>query len=63
MPSRPPSSPVGHWYCDFRSDTETFVVFADRVFRYPRGGAEGRAQAAGYARTIGVPEAQIDWPE
>ena len=38
-------------------------MFADHVFRYPRGAAEGRAQAASYARTIGVPEAQIDWPE
>jgi hypothetical protein len=25
------------WYCDFRSDAETFVVFTGRTFRYPRG--------------------------
>jgi hypothetical protein len=55
--------PVGHWYCDFRSETDTFVVFAGEVFRYPRGDADGRALAAGHARALGVPEAQIDWPE
>ncbi|HET6774966.1 MAG TPA: hypothetical protein VFH36_16745 [Acidimicrobiales bacterium] len=51
------------WYCDFRTDTETFVVFAGRVFRYRRGEAPGRERAAAYARSIGIPESQIDWPE
>jgi hypothetical protein len=49
------------WYCDFHSEDETFVVFADRVFRYPRGDKSGRASAEDYARSVGVPEAQIDW--
>jgi hypothetical protein len=26
--------PSGAWYCDFRTDKETFVVFGGRVFRY-----------------------------
>lgn len=51
------------WYCDFRSPTETFVVFADRVFRYPRGDRAGRAEVEDYARSVGVPESQLDWPE
>lgn len=51
----------GPWYCDFRSDKETFVVFADRVFRYPRGDQAAREAAEQYARSVGVPEAQIDW--
>lgn len=51
------------WYCDFRSSEETFVVFASRVFRYPRGNSEGRARAADHARSVGVPESQLDWPE
>jgi hypothetical protein len=55
--------PDGGWYCDFRTATETFVVFAGAVLRYPRGDAEGRAAAADHARRRGVPEAQIDWPE
>jgi hypothetical protein len=51
------------WYCDFRSPEETFVVFAGKVFRYPRGDSAGRTRAAEHARSVGVPEAQIDWPE
>jgi hypothetical protein len=53
----------GGWYCDFRTDTETFVVFAGRTFRYPRADGAGREIAAGYGRSVGVPEAQLDWPE
>lgn len=51
------------WYCDFRSGTDTFVVFAGRIFRYRRGDRDGRAEAEEYARAVGVPEAQIDWRE
>jgi hypothetical protein len=53
----------GGWYCDFRSATETFVVFAGRTFRYPRGSQAERAVVADYARSVGVPQAQLDWPE
>jgi hypothetical protein len=51
------------WYCDFRTEHETFVVFAGRIFRYPRSDPVGRATAAAHARAVGVPDAQIDWPE
>jgi len=51
------------WYCDFRTEQETFVVFAGRVFKYARGDIVGREAAAAHARSVGVPEAQIDWPE
>jgi hypothetical protein len=50
------------WYVEFRSGQETFVVFRDRVFRYPRGDVAGREEAAAYGRTFGVPETQLDWP-
>jgi hypothetical protein len=53
----------GSWYCDFRSAEETFVVFAGRVFRYPRGDRAARRAAEEHARSVGVPERQIDWPE
>jgi hypothetical protein len=55
--------PDGGWYCDFRSATETVVVFANRAFRYPRGDPAGRARAEAHARSRGVPEAQLDWAE
>jgi hypothetical protein len=56
-------SSAGGWYCDFRSLDETFVVFAGRIFRYPRGDRAARAEAEEYARSVGVPDGQIDWPE
>jgi len=55
--------PTIGWYCDYRTPDETFVVFAGRVFRYPRGKVDGRAKAEAYGRSVGVPEAQLDWPE
>ena len=56
-------SEKGGWYCDFRSADETFVVFAERSFRYRRGDAAARADAEEFGRSVGVPEAQLDWPE
>jgi hypothetical protein len=53
---------AGGWYTDFRTPKETFVVYSGRVFRYPRGDSAGRAEAAAYGRSVGVPEAQLDWP-
>jgi len=55
--------PTRGWYCDFRSAEETFIVFVGRVFRYVRGDVEGRAEGDAYGRSVGVPEAQLDWPE
>jgi len=52
----------GGWYTDFRTPDETFVVYAGRVFRYPRGDSAGRAEAAAYGRSVGVPDNQLDWP-
>lgn len=54
---------AGPWYCNLRSDHETIVIFAGRSFGYPRGDGSGRASAEAYARSVGVPEHQIDWPE
>jgi hypothetical protein len=50
------------WYADFRTPEETFVVYSGRIFRYPRGDSPGRAEAAAYGRSMGVPENQLDWP-
>jgi hypothetical protein len=51
------------WYIDFHTETEVFVVFPNRVFRYARGDRAGRAAAADYGRAGGVPDAQLDWDE
>jgi hypothetical protein len=55
--------PSHGWYCSFRTAEEQFVVFAGRVFRYPPGEHEGRSQAEMYARSVGVPETQLDWSD
>jgi hypothetical protein len=49
------------WYVNFQSPTESFIVFPGRLFRYPRGDAGGRAEAADYGRKLGIPEPQLDW--
>ena len=54
-------SPTGGWYANFNTPEEAFVVFANKVFRYPRGQAEGRRQAQEYGRSVGVPDTQLDW--
>jgi hypothetical protein len=51
------------WYVDFHTATQQYVVFSGRIFRYPRGDASGRAEAETYALGLGVPAAQVDWPE
>jgi len=50
------------WYADFRSATDSFVVFPNRVFRYARGDAAARSEAAAFGRSLGIPESQLDWP-
>ena len=50
------------WYADFHTDTESFVVFPHRVFRYLRGDEYERRLAEDYARSLGIPESQLDWP-
>lgn len=53
----------GGWYADYTVGDDHMVVFAGRVFRYRNGDAAGRAEVADYARSVGVPEHQLDWPE
>ena len=56
-------APTGGWYANYNTATEAFVVFSGKVFRYPRGQTEGRRQAQDHARSIGVPESQLDWQD
>lgn len=51
----------GPWYVDFATADETFVVFAGKVFSFPRGDDAGRASATAHAVTMGIPEDQLDW--
>jgi hypothetical protein len=51
------------WYANFYSDTESFVIFPGKVFRYARGDIRGREEAQDYGRNLGVPEPQLDWAD
>jgi hypothetical protein len=51
------------WYVDFRTEDSTYLIVPDEVITYPRGDAEGRAGAIERARTHGIPDSQLDWPE
>jgi hypothetical protein len=39
------------------------VVFAGRIFRYRRRDDTERVKVVDYARSVGVPEDQLDWAE
>jgi hypothetical protein len=51
------------WYVNWSSDTETTVVFPDKVFRYRRGDMAARQAAQEHGRRCGVPEPQLDWTD
>jgi hypothetical protein len=53
---------AGKWYADYSTDTVKYVVFALRIFRFLRADDRGRSEAIAHARSVGVPEAQLDWP-
>lgn len=50
------------WYVSFQSPEDSFIVFPDRTFRYPRGDQAGREEAEAHGRRLGVPDPQLDWP-
>jgi acetyl esterase/lipase len=49
------------WYANFQSQTESFIVYPGRIFRYPRGDSAGRAEAQAYGRQLGIPDPQLEW--
>jgi hypothetical protein len=49
------------WYANIHLEPDEIVIFANKVFRYVRGDAEARKAPEDYARSLGVPEHQIDW--
>nr|WP_157169731.1 hypothetical protein [Streptomyces typhae] len=58
-----PLAPTGGWYVNYNTATEAFVIFPGKIFRYPRGQAEGRRSAETHGRSIGIPEPQLDWQD
>jgi hypothetical protein len=51
------------WYADFATASHKYVVLPKRVFKYALGDRQAEADAKAFARSVGVPERQLDWPE
>jgi hypothetical protein len=49
------------WYANLYSEGQVYVIFSNKVFRYPREDDAGHAEAVAYAQTVGVPLHQCDW--
>jgi hypothetical protein len=49
------------WYAGFDTDVETYVVFPGRAFHYRKGDDAAREEVRNYARSVGVPDSQLDW--
>lgn len=49
------------WYLNISTDKEEFVVFLNKVFKYSKEDKEGKKKAQEYARSLNIPESQIDW--
>ena len=49
------------WYTNFDVDGDKVVIFPRRVMRYRREDQAARAEAEAYARSLGIPDAQLDW--
>jgi hypothetical protein len=49
------------WYVNFQSPADSFIVFPDKIFRYPRGDTAGRAAAQAHGRQLAIPDPQLNW--
>ncbi len=49
------------WYADFEVGDDHVVVFAGKSFRYRKNDDAARQEAVAHARSIGIPEHQLDW--
>ncbi|OGC89069.1 hypothetical protein A3D70_01605 [Candidatus Adlerbacteria bacterium RIFCSPHIGHO2_02_FULL_54_18] len=51
----------GTWYVDFSDRATVYIVFAGKIFKYPKGDLEKRKEAQAYGRSLGIPERQLNW--
>lgn len=51
-----------NWYADFKTDTEHFVIYTDKVFHITdRSDKNQYDQATAYGISIGIPDYQVDF--
>jgi hypothetical protein len=51
------------WYINASTQTDVYVIFPNKVFKYRKGDQAHREEAKRFGRSIGVPESQLDWSE
>ncbi len=47
------------WYLNISTKNMEYIVFFNKIFKYPKGEEKIREQAIEYGRTLGIPERQI----
>jgi len=55
--------PAHHWYADLRIGADHVVIFPGKILRYRTGDPVGHERAIAYGRSLGIPDAQLDWGE
>jgi hypothetical protein len=51
----------GHWYSDVSHEFDKFVIFPNKVFHFLPKEIDKRQKAFDYAKTLNIPESQIDF--
>ncbi len=51
------------WYINPSTALHVSVIFPERIFKYIQGDQHQRENAREYGRSLGIPEAQLDWRE
>jgi hypothetical protein len=51
----------GHWYADVAYEFDKYVIFPNKIFRFAPKETEKRQKAFDYAKSLGIPESQIDF--
>ena len=54
--------PAG-WYLHYWTDSDVFIVFPRKIFKYAKGRESRADEAIAYGLSIGVPKHQLDWEE
>jgi hypothetical protein len=51
------------WYINFSVNNKVYMMFPERVFKYKKGDKKEREKIKDYARSLNIPESQLDWTE
>ncbi len=50
-----------HWYADIKYEFDNYVIFPGKIFHFTPKEIDKRQKAYDYAKTLGIPEKQIDF--